>query len=63
MAKELMSTHSHQNDSAGVRDESLPLWMTAFRDYLDFAAENPSARVMQQRAAHRRFQGVFIVNC
>ena len=49
-----MSTRSHQNDSTGVRDESLPLWMTVFRDYLDFAAENPSARVIQQRAAHRR---------
>jgi hypothetical protein len=54
MARELMGTRLHQPDSTGARDESLPLWMPAFRDYLTFAAENPSARIIQQRAALRR---------
>ena len=54
MAKEYRNRHVHQNDSTGDKDESLPLWMNAFQDYLQFAEENPSARVLQMRASQRR---------
>ena len=51
MANDLMNSRVHQS---GTTDEPLPLWMNAFRDYLDIPAENPSTRVFQQRQAQRR---------
>ena len=53
-AKDHMERRSHQTDTSGERDESLPLWMNAFQDYLKFAAENPYQRVVQQREAQKR---------
>ena len=54
LAKEFRKRRLHHNDSTGGRDESLPLWMNAFQNYLQFAEENPSARVLQMRASQRR---------
>ena len=34
LAKEFRNRRSHQTDSTGDRDESLPLWMDTFKDYL-----------------------------
>ena len=54
IARQYRNRRIHQTDSSGDRDESRPLWMNAFQDYLQFAEDNPSARVLQIRESQRR---------